>query len=72
MWGNHEPKQIILHFYVLYVPIKSTPQTTGEILNLYLSGGHGDFVVQLSNNRLLYGKAFVEHVVEVRSNICLV
>ena len=33
---------------------------------IYLPGGRGDFVVHLSNNRMFYGRAFVEHVVEVK------
>lgn len=34
----------------------------------WFSGGNGDFAVQLSNKRLFYGRAFVEHVVEVSVN----
>ena len=40
-------------------------QTICYIIIKYLSGGHGDFVVHLSNNRMFYGRAFVGHVVEV-------
>ena len=32
------------------------------------SGGHGHFVVQLSNNRMFYGTAHIGHVVEVSKN----
>lgn len=38
---------------------------TQTIIFTYPSGGHGDFVVHLSNNRMFYGRAFVGHVVEV-------
>ena len=41
------------------------PQTIFYIIVKYLSGGHGDFVVHVSNNRMFYGRAFVGHVVEV-------
>ncbi|XP_078349595.1 cation channel sperm-associated auxiliary subunit epsilon-like [Oculina patagonica] len=36
-----------------------------ETIVSVITGGHGDFVVHLSNNRLFHGRAFVEHVVEV-------
>ena len=34
----------------------------------YLSGRHGDFVVHLTNNRMFYGRAFSQHMVEVSIN----
>ncbi|KAJ7365470.1 hypothetical protein OS493_005578 [Desmophyllum pertusum] len=36
-----------------------------ETIVSVITGGRGDFVVHLSNNRMFYGRAFVEHVVEV-------
>ncbi|XP_022777503.1 cation channel sperm-associated protein subunit epsilon-like [Stylophora pistillata] len=36
-----------------------------ETIVSLITGGHGDFAVQLSNKRLFYGRAFVEHVVEI-------
>lgn len=35
------------------------------IFLLLLSGGNGEFAVHLSNNRIVYGKAFIQHMVEV-------
>ncbi|RMX37396.1 hypothetical protein pdam_00013816, partial [Pocillopora damicornis] len=36
-----------------------------ETIVSLITGGNGDFAVQLSNKRLFYGRAFVEHVVEI-------
>ncbi|XP_066025981.1 cation channel sperm-associated auxiliary subunit epsilon-like isoform X2 [Pocillopora verrucosa] len=36
-----------------------------ETIVSLITGGNGDFAVQFSNKRLFYGRAFVEHVVEI-------
>ncbi|CAH3147810.1 unnamed protein product [Porites lobata] len=36
-----------------------------ETMKSVIPGGNGEFAVHLSNNRIFYGKAFIQHMVEV-------